>query len=219
MRITDFQKLIQQLPDSYQSFDIKRKNWKIISRVDDLNKIFQNSDSITINRFDLINCKQNTTEFILKTLMWGYPTKGRGSNIYNLLGEKSFIQLKEIIENYRNQEISISTLKNDINSVKGLGLSTLTKFTHFLDTRIENKKAVILDLQIIEAINTGRFEEFNSLKGISYANAPNRYLNYIEIVDRLSKSLNTKPDQIEMFLFTFGRILSEPNQNLSNVSI
>lgn len=211
MRLIEFKNLINELPFNHQSFDIKRKNWLIHTREKELNNIFKDSDSININRFDLINSKENITEFILKTLMWGYPTKGRGLNLINLLEDENFSQLKNILVKYRNQDITISQLKYDIKSIKGLGLSTITKFTHFLNTTIEGRKAVILDLQIIEAINTGRFEEFDSLKGISYQNALNKYLNYIKIVSELSEKLKVKPDQIEMFLFTFGRVLSDLN--------
>lgn len=209
MKISDFKHLIRELPFRNQSFDIKRKNWKIISQVENLDKIFKNSDTININRFDLECSKGNIREFILKTLMWGYPTKGRGSNIDKILEIQNFRQLTEILEDYRDNEISISRLKNDIKSINGLGLSTITKFTHFLNTKIEGNKAVILDVQIIGAINTGRFEEFNSLRGISYTNAPNRYLTYLKKVNDLSKTIKAEPDQIEMFLFTFGRGLSE----------
>lgn len=213
MKIEKFRKLIQQLPYELQGFDISRKTWEKFEQTKFINRIFENKHSININRFDLINSNGNITDFILKTLMWGYPTGGRGNNIKNLLKEENFNQLKKILETYKNQEITISQLKKDIKSIDGLALSTITKFTHFLDTTIEGKRAVILDFQIIEAINTGRFEEFNSLKGISYQNAPNRYLNYLVIVNELSKKLKVEPDQIEMFFFTFGRLLSEPQKD------
>lgn len=85
----------------------------------------------------------------------------------------------------------------------------MTKFTHFLNTKINGFKTVILDNQIIEAIHTERFEELNSLKGIKYENAVRKYVDYIKLIDKLSKQTRSEPDQIEMFLFTFGRNLSE----------
>lgn len=213
MKIEKFQNLIQQLPYEQQSFDVNRKTWEKFNQTKYINRIFENKQTININRFDLINSNGNIADFILKTLMWGYPTGGRGNNITNLLEEENFNRLEKILETYKNQEITISQLKKDIKSINGLALSTITKFTHFLDTTIEGKRAVILDFQIIKAINTGRFEEFNSLKGISYQNAPNRYLNYLKIVNELSEKLKVEPDQIEMFLFTFGRLLSEPQKD------
>lgn len=208
MRIIDFENFIREIPFRNQSFDIKKSNWKCENQIELIEQIFDEKNQITINRFDLINSSWNIEEFIIKTLMWGYPTKGRGKNIDNLLKEENFKALSKKLETYRESEITVETLKEDL-KILGLGLSTLTKFTHFLNTKISGFKTVILDNQIIEAINTERFEELNSLKGIKYENAVRKYIDYIKLVDKLSKQTRSEPDQIEMFLFTFGRNLSE----------
>ena len=209
MKITKFKEFIREFPYLNQSFDIKKQNWKIESQQQKLDLIFNENETVTLNRFDLINSKYDLENFIFKTLMWGYPTKGRGKNIEKMLEKGNLERLIKILENYRENEISNEQLKKDIKSIPGLGLSTITKFTHFLDTTINGNKAVILDIQIIEAINTGNFLEFSHLKGISYENAPKRYPEYLKTINELSKSMNAEPDQIEMFLFTFGRTLSE----------
>ncbi len=208
MRIIEYQNFIQVIPYKNQSFDIKRDNWKVESQQDFIDEIFDGETSITINRDDLTNCSWNTREFVIKTLMWGYPTKGRGRNIENMLEIENLERLMKILEGYKDNEISITQLKGDIDSIPGLGLSTITKFTHFLNSTMNGHKAVILDIQIIEAINAGRFEEFNHLKGITYENAPKRYPEYLKTIDNLSIMISAEPDQIEMFLFTFGRTLS-----------
>ena len=141
--------------------------------------------------------------------MWGYPTKGRGNNINTLLMEDNFKKLIYKLELYKYSEISIDTLRKDMNEIPHLGLSTITKFTHFLNTRIEGFRALILDARIIEVINSGRFEELNSLKGININNALRKYVDYIHIIDMISKDTNSQPDQVEMFLFTLGKNLSE----------
>lgn len=209
MRIAYFENFIREIPFKNQSFDIKKSNWKCENQTELIDQIFGEKSVITLNRFDLINSSWNIEEFILKTLMWGYPTKGRGKNIDNLLLNKNFKILTKKLETYRESEITIETLKQDLKEIPGLGLSTITKFTHFLNTKIKGFKTVILDIQVIEAINTGRFEELNSLKGINYENAVRKYVDYIKLIDKLSKETNSEPDQIEMFLFTFGRNLSE----------
>ncbi|MDW5288749.1 hypothetical protein [Formosa sp. PL04] len=209
MNITKYKEFIREFPYLNQSFDIKKQNWKIESQQQKIDQIFNESEIITLNRFDLFNSKFDLENFIFKTLMWGYPTKGRGKNIENMLEVKNLEHLINILENYRDSEISIKQLKDDLKSLPGLGLSTLTKFAYFLNSTINGNKAVIFDIQIIEAINTGRFEEFNHLKGITYGNAPKRYPEFLKTINELSKSINAEPDQIEMFLFTFGRRLSE----------
>jgi len=209
VKITKFKEFIREFPYRNQSFDIKKQNWKIESQQQKIDWIFSGEETITLNRYDLINSKFDLEDFVLKTLMWGYPTKGRGKNIENMLENGNLERLIKILSEYKDNEISIEKLKKDIKSIPGLGLSTMTKFTHFLDTTINGNKAVILDIQIIEAINTGRFEEFNHLKEITYENAQKRYPEYLKTISGLSKSMNAEPDQIEMFLFTFGRTLSE----------
>lgn len=208
MRIADFELLIQKLPFRNQSFDIKKTNWKCKNQTVLIDRIFNGKEIITLNRFDLINSSYNIEEFIIKTLMWGYPTKGRGNNIDNLLKPENFEKLSETLKLYNESEISLETLKKDL-KIEGLGLSTLTKFTNFLNTRINGYKAVILDNQIIEAINTRRFEELNSLIGINLNNAPKKYIDYLKLIDQIANKMHTQPEQVELFLFIFGRNLSE----------
>lgn len=208
MKIADFELLIQKLPFRNQSFDIKKTNWKCKNQTVLIDRIFNDKEIITLNRFDLINSSYDIEEFIIKTLMWGYPTKGRGNNIDNLLKPENFEKLSETLKFYNETEISIETLKKDL-KIEGLGLSTLTKFTNFLNTRINGYKAIILDNKIIEAINTGRFEELNSLVGISINNAQKKYIDYLKLIDQIATITHSQPEQVELFLFIFGRNLSE----------
>ncbi|MCF6348400.1 MAG: hypothetical protein L3J20_08895 [Flavobacteriaceae bacterium] len=210
MRIEEFVNFIREIPYKNHAFDIYKEKWKIESQQEYINQIFI-KEIITLNRFNLFNSTDNIKELIFKTLMWGYPTKGRGKNIENILENKNLKKLIRILESYKHNEISISQLRKDIKEISGLGLSTMTKFTHFLKTTINGNRAIILDSQIIAAINTGRFEELNQLKGISYNNAIKKYDEYLFVINDLSNKINVEVDQIEMFLFIFGRTLSEIN--------
>jgi hypothetical protein len=209
MKISDYKNFIKEFPYQNHAFDIKRSIWKIDNHIDYLDELFGTSEVITINRQDLVNSASSMKEFIFKTLMWGYPTKGRGTNIETMLENENLNILIDILEGYRNTDISIETLKNDIKAISKLGLSTMSKFTQFLNTTINSNTAVILDMQIIGAINTGRFEELNPLVGISYDNAINKYEQYIDIIEDLSSSMNIESQKIEMFLFMFGNVLNE----------
>ena len=212
MKLIAFRNFIKEIPCQNLGFDIKAKNWKVKSQQINIDRIFNGVETITLNRSHLQDASQNTVDYILKTLMWGYPTKGRGKNIEKLLLKESFNKLSIILNGYRNQQISFDRFKSDIGSISGLGLSTMSKFTTFLNTRINGKKAVILDLQIIKSINRGTFEEFNSLKDITYINALKRYEEYISIIQELSIITKASPEQIENFLFTFGRSISDVNK-------
>lgn len=220
MKITDFTELIKNLPYEYQSFDIKTSAWKKVKSQKWLtDKIFEKEGKLNekgdrvviLNRTDLMNPNLEIKEFIIKVLMWGYPTMGRGRNIENLLKEESFRKLIDCLNLYQEeQNITIKKLRGDIKDIEGLGISTMTKFIYFLNIEVENQNALILDLQVINAINLGRFEDLSTLKGISYENAlKSKYLEYLKVLSELSTKMNCKPDQIEMFLFMFGKNLSE----------
>lgn len=219
MKITDFKLLIKNLPVQQHSFDIKKSNWlkkeEIVNQDTLIENIFGNEELITICRNDLL-VKQNLKHMVIKTLMWGYPTKGRGNNINNLLADVNFEKLLLTLNSYHEKDISHKKFKADLKSIQGLGISTMTKFTNFLNTTIKNNSMVILDNRIIEVINSKRFTEFREFDKITYSNAPNKYLDYIEKVNQLARDMNTKPENIEMFLFTFGRNLMN-NRNKTHL--
>ncbi len=201
--------MICQIPFRNHSFDISKSNWEGEYQSDLINRVFEGKNTITLNRFDLFNSAWNIEQFIIKTLMWGYPTKGRGNNIETILKDNNFNTLVIILDNYRDSEITAETLIQNANSISGIGVSTISKFIYFLKTRVNGYKSIILDRQIIEVINSGRFEELNPLSGIRYDNALNNYVQYIKTIDEISTDSGCEPDQIELFLFSFGRNLSE----------
>lgn len=209
MKISDFKNFIKEFPHQNQSFDIKRENWKNKDQTVLINEIFQENNTITLNRSDLFQASNNLPLFAIKTLMWGYPTKGRGSNIDKLLIPDNFNQLITTLDFYKENNISINRLSKDIKEIEGLGLSTMSKFTSFLNTKIDGNRSVILDLQIIDAINLNRYEELNCIKGIRYDNAIKKYPHYLKVINNLSERMQIEPDQLEIFLFMFGKNLSE----------
>jgi cell division protein FtsI/penicillin-binding protein 2 len=211
MKITlkEFAPLIKEFPIRKHSFDIKRKNWVVNNQDHIVEKIFDDKAVITLTRYDLINSSFDMDEFVIKVLMWGYPTKGRGKNIEKILEPGNFKSLVDMLMKYREDDISIDQLIEGIKKIKGLGLSTMTKFTNFLNISINGHKAVIFDARIIDTLNSSRFEELKSLTGINYHNKSKRYLDYTKVLDHLSKQLGVESEQIEMFLFMFGKNLSE----------
>lgn len=208
MYITDFRKLIQNLPHRQHAFDVKRKNWMFPSQQDKIDFIFGYDDQITINRDDLYNASFDLDSFLLKTLMWGYPTKGRGHNLKRILAKTNFDFLKELLEDYKDGDIYIERFESDMQKIPGLGLSTMSKFAHFLNTKIEGHKALILDNRIMTTINKGSFTELDHLKKIRIDNAIKKYPLYLETINQLANQMKLDPDQIELFLFMFGRNLS-----------
>lgn len=209
MKIAEFQDFIREFPYKNQSFDIKKDVWTVDLHSKYLEKLFDSKETITLNRFDLFNSEMEIKEFVFKTLMWGYPTKGRGKNIDNLLENESLDKLIKIIGEFKENKISVEEMLDEMQKIRSLGTSTITKFAYFLNTEINGNRVVILDQRIIDTINSGRFEELTELKGIKYDKTRKQFSRYLQIINDLSKTMNVEPDQIEIFLFTFGRNLSE----------
>jgi hypothetical protein len=210
LEIKTFKDLIYELKPNYHSFDIKRDNWEKRPFWSKFEKFFKKEKSITISRFDLRNSGSNIEEYTLKTILWGYPTVGRGTNIEALLETNNFKKLINTLESYIENNIELDQLKKDINRIDGLGVSTMTKFIHFLNTSVDGFQSLILDKRIIDVISLDRFVELDSLSKISYSNAINKYTEYLKLMDEISNSIEVDHEQLEMFLFMFGRNLSQP---------
>lgn len=208
MKISDYVNLIKEIPVKEHAFEIKIDKWNktllnpIVKKIKKENK----DDSIILSRWDLLNSKESLEKRIIKILMWGYPSNGRGKNLQNLLENENFKNLKSFLAEYKQLgEIKEITLPEE--KIKGLGISTLSKFLYFLGIKIQGSRCQILDDQIIERLRRGQFEELLVLSEISRPSAIRRYSEYIELLEQLSRKYEVSPDQIELFLFKFGNLL------------
>lgn len=209
MKLSDFSHFIREMPVQYQSFEVKRDQWQFGLRKDIIASIFETHDTISISRSDIFKTENDMERLIIMTLMWGYvyPSRGRGNNIKNLLNVE-WGNLCSILPKYQKKEISIETMKKDIQGINGLGLSTMTKFTYFLGTKICGFESLILDRVIINTIKRSRFSDFDQISNINENRPIDTYEDYIKLMHQISKRINCRPDQLEMFLFTFGNNLT-----------
>ncbi len=223
MNISDYKNLIDNMPVEEHAFTIKKKNWERFFKLKEIKKVFD-KDEIIISRKDLFKLakdQKKTTEFIVKVLMWGYPTGGRGNNIKNLLEEKSYKALVDFIDDneIRNSNNQVENIKNKIkelkkNGGKGLGISTISKLLYFLKVKIAGKLSVILDQRIIDVLNKAEFKDFEELKDIKMTSSISKYIdNYYQFLEKIAsvnKDLAIKDvGKIEMFLFIFGGNLKD----------
>ncbi|MEI6137931.1 MAG: hypothetical protein WCP85_01620 [Mariniphaga sp.] len=213
MKIADFANFIREIPYEYQSFDIKRSIWgNEVNQRMIINDIFSGNETICISRFDLFHSAWNLQEFAIKVLMWGYPTKGRGRNIENLLKpenfEKLICQLK-MLEG--KNDLTLADIQ-EFQEIKGLGMSTITKFLYFKKVRIEKYPALIFDQKVLNALNNGKYRDFaiEKFKNIKSNNSVFDYLDYLSFMQSLANKMNVLPDQLELFLFEFGSNLKQP---------
>jgi hypothetical protein len=218
MKITDFESLIRHMPYRELAFEISKEAWfptdekkRFKYQNDRIKKVFENEDSIMISRHDLFNSTKELDFFVIKVLMWGYPTKGRGKNIINMFEPLNFDQtIKKLDDVWRKGNISNKDVKELFSS--GLKLSTVSKFLYFLQIKVESFPALILDLRVIDSLtrkNGFEDEELVNLKTLNYNNAPKKYTEYLKAVYDLASKMKVQPDQVEMFLFEFGSNLKE----------
>ena len=207
MRIADFANFIREIPYQYQSFDINKSIWETeVSQKWIIERIFGDEKVISISRFDLFQSAWNLQEFAVKVLMWGYPTKGRGNNIGNLLLPKNFDTL---IMNLKMMEGKKDLTFDDLLEflqIEGLGMSTLTKLLYFKRVTIKSNPALILDQRVINALNSGRYTDFGieRFKDIKNNNSVYNYLDYLHFMRSMADEIKVSPDQLELFLFEFG---------------
>jgi len=207
MRIISFAKVIKQLPEDQHSFSIKKTNWNNIKEVV---KLFDKNDSMNISRGDLFELGESSEEvskeFIIKVLMWGYPTGGRGKNIQNALAHID--DISQYLTNSKKNNINEEDLINGT-KLSGIGLSTLSKFLYFLKIEMKEYPTVILDLRLITMLRKAGFDELTNLKEITYSKGPKMYCTYLKEISSLSKKIGCSVGQLEMFLFIFGSNLKE----------
>src|ERR1035437_3667783 len=199
MRIIDFEKFIREIPYKYQAFEVKREIWKNLSQPSIIDRIFDNKEKITLSRFDLFHSAWDLEGFIIKVLMWGYPTKGRGKNIDNLLLPENFDQLINKLKTYEGKgNITLLEVQTFL-EIKGLGFSTLSKILYFKRLKIESYPALILDMKVINALNSGRFEDsgIEKFKDLNYNNAVFEYVEYLYFMNSLADQMNATADQVE----------------------
>ena len=172
---------------------------------------YDDDSIIKISRGDLfkladdIKRRLETTDihkFVYATIVWGYPSGGRGKNVEYLL--KNIGALTDDIEKVaREGKIRSWDSKLDgLRKIKGVGVSTYSKFLYFLRVSVEKEeqKALILDGRLMAALK--EFKDFESLEEVTEQKYPD-YLSAMHSVAN-KPELKVDPGKLEMFLFLFG---------------
>ena len=151
-----------------------------------------------------------------EVILWGYPRGMRGNHFSDLVRQMDLLESHlNVLRNSGNQisDWGSHWAKHFSNAgsgakLMGLGLSTYSKYLYFLKTRVNGRRCLILDNVLIEVFKRRKFEEFASLQKISYFSAPKYYVQYLDLMESASAKLDVEMDQLEMFLFMFGPILT-----------
>jgi hypothetical protein len=222
MLLADFVDLISNMPVSNQAFASKRSTWSghmngkdaagvALQAVFDAHSI--DSENIFLSRGDLraLALKPHLAEFVMATIIWGYPRGMRGHNFKNVISHLE--ALRQLLLDARSCPISDWTSHWErLSEIHGIGLSTYTKLLHFLSAKIEGHEALILDQRIIEVAQQNLFEELAPIRGLNSTNAARLYPEYLVCMDNVASTLSLPPDRIEFVLFEFGLHLKSGNE-------
>ncbi len=218
MQLSKFRNLIAIMPVEYQASTSKRSTWekhvsgnKASDALRSVLDAFGTSDMVSLSRRDLrgLADKPDLGQFVMATIVWGYTRGGRGKNIENLI--KQFDDLTELLSEARAQPVEWSTHYEKVKKIKGIGLSTYTKFLPFLSVEVQGHAALILDDRIIRVASQGIWKELAPLQGLGNYNKVRRYPSYLMEVHRVANNLEVSPEAIEFFLFEFGLNLKPPS--------
>jgi hypothetical protein len=220
MKLSSFKNVISNMPVSCQAFTSKWSTWQShINRHgaagDALTSIFDKSGEgeVTISRSDLRSLAGNPDlgQFVMATIIWGYPRGMRGNNVARLIGD--FESLTSLLSSTVSEQSVVdwsSHYDEKVVPIGGIGLSTYTKFLSFLSIQVQGYPALILDDRIIRVSSQRLFEELAPLRKLNGNNAVALYPEYLECIHNLARSLDVSAEGIEFFLFEFGLNLKLP---------
>lgn len=181
--------------------------------LDILQSIFKNAQNgqIEISREDIFK-EEDLEKKLIMVLLWGYPTGGRGNNIADILYSRNELipRISDFIENHKKM-INRKDFKNLFytqnkngkkgKKIKGIGLSTMSKILYFFEIKIDNNPCLIYDSQICLSLPKNQIDEFYDYPWKkNYAS----FFHYLEVINKCSKEMKTKPDALELFLFLYN---------------
>lgn len=186
---------------------VKEKYWrKFYETENEIENIFNGKDAIKISRKEIIDEKNSKTR-ILKTLMWGYPKTRHSNNIKAILERIETVE--EILQNIKDKNLSRNEAEGYIQQlfgISGLGMSTCSKFLYFFGVSIDQKKCLIFDRCIVSTLNPP-FSNFILDTSNTWERDLIHYYDYINKVNEVSSEMNVTPDQVELFLFNFAKMI------------
>src|SRR5258706_12879062 len=217
MQLSKFRNLIAIMPVDYQASISKRSTWEKHMRGDNASRalrsvldMFGTSDKVILSRRDLrgLANERDLAQFAMATIVWGYTSGGRGNNVENLM--RNLNKLTELLAEARTQSVPLWNIHyKEVKEIKGIGLSTYTKFLNFLDVRVHGYAALILDERIIRVASGDVWKELAPLRELS--NKPDRhYPKYLEHMHSVANDLEVSAEALEVFLFVFGMSLKLP---------
>ena len=191
--------LIKSIPVGAHSFDLTASRWlpkfQEADRLDLWTKIFGDSPIIRINRDRLLNFAYPTQEQkCAEILLWGYPGDQRG-RVSGLL--PSLARLSACAASNAPWPDYFDAL----DELRGMGISTISKFAYFYKRTIGSLQALILDDQLIA--KTPLWQE-TAIARLARRSAREDFPEYLKAMHSAAKQIGCTPCQLELFLFVLG---------------
>lgn len=211
-KIKDYQEMVQNYQPLSQEIgvgvQVSQKWQEHINSNNDVRNAFNTlrrneNDELVITREDVFNAA-TPIEKVVKALIWGYPNGMQGKeNLRNIIGNlNEIVQLltQPELEQPLNQEFFL-TLYNSLTKIHGLKQSTVSKLLYFFNIHVGNSQALIIDTNVEAA-----FQAFDDFVAVSFEeNIGKRYLKQFKKMNSLARQHHFQPDQLEYFLFEFGK--------------
>lgn len=184
---------------------------------------FGGKDEVCISRSDLrrLAKEPQLERFVMATILWGYETPAglRGDNFREFTEHPTHLSmLTKSLSDAAAQGIIDwdDHYFKKVTPIKGIGLSTYTKFLTFLSVEVHGDTALILDSRILQVVQwaQGIFVELNPLQGLKDSNKERMYPTYLRCIHKISDGLRVPAENMEFFLYNFGSDLKDIEQNI-----
>lgn len=177
-----------------------------------LSLFFGVNDERYLSRSEIMSLsrRKNVDLFSLSVLFWGFPTNQHRvctsalQNWNTLLGWARRVRENRLMTRQRFVEM-IPTMHNDL---RGLGISTYSKYLYFSGCSIDGNQCLILDNLVVKGIHNLTGIEFDELKDTVQNNRHRYYRNYplyLEAMQNLSLNIGVPAHNIEYVLWLAGK--------------
>jgi hypothetical protein len=198
-------------PSTNSRFKYNTTRWTNLDA--DFKKLIIDFEDKEITRQDVINAykkyylgNDGAMKAFLLTMIWGFADTGYGT--YRTNNYISSEENREIIEKAlnaikKNDQNSLKNAFEKLKTIKGLGVSYLTKILYFATRAIDQDNyALIFDIRVASSlIKLTTPKEIYEIVNIGPSSKFKDYQNFNSLIHKLAKDNNVEAEQLEMYLF------------------
>lgn len=198
---------IKELKPMEQSFVYSSQKWKLLDKnfkellSDFVNKEISRLEIIKSYR-DYFSGKSEAVKPFLMTLIWGYANTGYGySRTKPLIKRSVFKNIISAIDELKEDKIEIAFEK--LQSIKGLGISFISKILYFSSKALEREDyQLIFDSRVASSLlKLSVGEELSKLFKLTPSDKFEDYEDYNKLMHNMAKENSLEADSIEMFFY------------------